>query len=250
MPKSLKTILSIGLSIAVAAALVVVVWQSPSREHTFIEVLRILISWPVAILVIAFAAGAVFRSEISRLLERLGSLQFPGGKAEFQQQAVGPEPTSGQQTKTEPSANLITPEQKQDLDKRLEDVQRKAADEKKNLSVLYLELLARKQAEANHWFFEHLSVFLVPSTQSVLRWFTQPLLGIPLARQSYHQTWSRYISDSTQRETILSVLLQYRLLQEAPLGLLSITPLGQQFLAHMSAKLPKPPGPPPGSTHF
>lgn len=72
-------IIALGISISLCYS----IYISPNRGETFLEALKILISWPFAVLLLGFSFGFVFKKEISRFLNNIWSIRFPGG-AEIQ----------------------------------------------------------------------------------------------------------------------------------------------------------------------
>jgi hypothetical protein len=88
------------------------------------------------------------------------------------------------------------------------------------------EIAEQQHRLARLWFYRYLSVFLVPMTQSVLRWFAQ---SGGVTQQVYDEAWKAIIPDNQQRAFTLSVLLRNDLVVDSG-GLIRVTDHGHRFL--------------------
>jgi hypothetical protein len=46
---------------------------------TWIELLKVFVSWPLVILILGLAFGFTFRAEIAQFLRNIGTIKLPGG---------------------------------------------------------------------------------------------------------------------------------------------------------------------------
>jgi hypothetical protein len=108
--------------------------------------------------------------------------------------------------------------------------------EKGELFKVATDLLLEKQGEVVYWWFEYLSLFLVPHTQLVLKWFSTQ--AIPPTKAFYDEFWKPIISDTKERETIMMVLLYHKLILQEGVTL-KISDTGRQFLTFLELKKSK-----------
>lgn len=259
------------LTISLTIVLCIVIWQSPARGQAFIDILRILISWPLAVGILIFVFVKKFPDQIGRLLDRIKSL--PGGTelSPMQQPELTKvdEEMAGEGIKEEGkemtelldqmreleeeikmaeterqaildySSELVTEleTEKTEQGKRVQDLEeelKKVTNERDEIRNLSTQIIDSCERSADFWKFEYLSLFLVPNTQRVLKWFRDiPEFGIGIS--SFHNLWKPFILDENQRNVILEILLYFDLLKVEG-GYYKITETGKQFLAHMDLK--------------
>lgn len=235
----MRRVLAAGVLIicmAIGVSLVVAVWQNPSHGQVLVEVLQILVSWPMAIGLLGFSAGVAFRSELSGFLKRLGTIRLPGG-TEISSAPLQPEPESESPIQKAGNTITLTRDQADAIRGVVQELYDKVQCSERELQAVRnaaFSLLEKKELEAAYWKFEFLSVFLVPATQLVLRWFASHPRG-SVTKEYYDGFWKVFITDSNQRDTILSVLLFYGLLMQED-HTLRISDVGMQFLAFLDAK--------------
>jgi hypothetical protein len=225
------------IALGVAIGLVVAVAESPARGNKFLEALRIVISWPFVAGVVAFAFGITFKRELSQFIHNIGFIRFPGG-AEIHTSQAPPETSKAApsgSTAGGPGALTLTPEDQEILRKHIEGLTKQMTDahqEKDQILDSAIQIISEKQKEVVYWWFQYLSLFFVPATKVVLHWFgAQP---IPLTKEFYEEAWKPIITDPTQRETILMVLLHHHLVEQKGM-LLEITQAGRDFVAFLDA---------------
>ncbi|MHB1131669.1 MAG: hypothetical protein ACYC4L_04705 [Chloroflexota bacterium] len=203
-----------------------------------LKVIEKVADWPFVLLVLGFCAGLVYREQIGRLIDRVISLEGPGGwKAQTSQPSNSPAPPTlspnpadlapagGTKTLTAPaSVNLVTGEQVKVEEGKTPSV---AATTEEDADLLRKALSDRDQA-VWYWYFRYLSVFLVPLTQAVLRWFS--IWTLPIPEADYHNWFAKSVPDHLQRQIMIDVLLQNGLLHKSDEGFV-ITDTGRRFLA-------------------
>ena len=210
---------------------------------TALDLLRIFISWPFMVFVLLCAFGYTFRSEIRQLLGNVVSIKLPGGAeiltlqpppatSETKEKEASPEPG--------PSVLTLTADQQVVIRAHIEDLTKQistVAEEKEAILKRAVELISEKQREVRYWWFMFLSLFLVPTTKNVLRWFAAQT--IPPTKVYYDEVWKVIVLDAKQREVILMVLLHYSLV-EFEGQTLEVSQIGRDFLAFLVAsEIPK-----------
>lgn len=206
------------LAAGFSSALVIAVWQQPDRGAAFIEVFKALISWPFVVGVLGFTFGVTFRREVATFIKNIGSIRFPGGEIRAQQP---PTDEKGAKKLT------LTPQQVETVENYIKTLQNEATG-------------ATQQQEevlktAAHWWCQYLSLFLVPTTKTILNWLAgQKVAPTP---GSYHESWKSLIPDAAERKTILSVLLNYGLVEQET-GVLRVTAPGLFFLKFLQGDRP------------
>lgn len=235
-------VVSVILASGVAATVVVAVVQSPSEGERFLKALDIVISWPLAVLVLGLAFGVTFRNELSQFIRNIGLIRFPGG-TEIHSSQQAPETTEASTSRTPTSTGrekvTLTAEQQTLLRTYMENLTKQASDaqeEKKQILDTVIKVVSEKQKEVVYWWFQYLSLFFVPATKLVLQWFSSQT--VPPTKDFYEEFWKGAIPDPKERETILMVLLHHQLLQPKP-AVIEITQAGRDFLSFLtSGRLP------------
>lgn len=200
---------------------------------TLIEVLRIFVSWPFVILLLGSGFGYAFRSEIAQFLCNIASIKLPGG-AEIRISQLPPPSSETPEVKPpsgpEPHVLTLSEEQQQAIKGHIESLAKEATDakqEKEKLLETASNLLIENNRTIRYWWFMYLSLFLVPTTKIVLRWFA---VQIPSPTKDYYsEVWKTVVADPKQREVILMVLLHHGLV-ETKGHLLQVTQNGRDFL--------------------
>jgi hypothetical protein len=147
-------------------------WQQFS-----LELVRILVSWPVAAVLIAF----LFQSQIRGLIARVSSVRMPGMQIQAPQMPERSTPAAPPNPPPPPlpAGLVLTPAQQQQ----------------------YVQLLQAERAAARLWEYRYLNRFLARSTQVVLDW----LIGLQQATtiNAFEAYWMPVITDADQRRTSL-----------------------------------------------
>ena len=158
-------------------------WIEPT-----LEVLRIVVSWPVAAVVIAF----LFRNAIRSLLNRIRVLSVPGVQLQTRQLPEGAAP--GEREIKPPAPQLpeglaLSPEQQ----------------------AILRQAFQAERAAARLWEYRYLNYFLARSTQTVLDWLVN--LGQATTYDAYDAYWLAFITDANQRRIIIDVLQAHHLIE-------------------------------------
>jgi hypothetical protein len=228
-------IVASGISIT----LIVVVIQSPTRGSMFFDVLKLIISWPFVAGALSLTFGIAFRYEISQFIQNIGLIRFPGGEIRTTQASTPKDELAA------PPAITLTEDDQKIIREHIESLTKKAADaeQEKEQILNYLidtltqknQELADKHKQVIYWWFQYLSLFLVPITQTVLQWFSS--LQIAPTKEYYNEAWKAVVTDANQREIMLMVLLHHGLL-EANGPVLQVSQAGKDFLAFLRGEGP------------
>ena len=99
----------------------------------------------------------------------------------------------------------------------------------KSIIVEYaIKMIGEKDREKKYWWFMYLSLFLVPNTKLVLRWFATQ--ATPPTKEYYSEFWKAIVAESKLREVMLMVLIHHGLVvSEGPV--LKVSQNGRDFLA-------------------
>jgi len=185
--------------------------------ENFLKFLQIILSWPVAVLVIFVLFFFKFKSAIETFLRNIKCIKTPWG-AEIQSQS------GSEETKTE--GRLVSPEEEQNLQTEI----------KKLLNESHLNLQQKEQLRtelkrvydaAFAWKFSYLNLFYVYKTKQVL-------LSVAhlqtFSKEFYHNGWKTLIQDEAERNTILDVLASNGMLSTIDGVHYKVTDQGYRFL--------------------
>ena len=231
----------LGLGILVMAAgglflvvLPILAWRGELPFHDALDVFRLLLSWPVAIATVGVYFITRFHSAIDVLLRHVGSMRLPGGvDIQIQQ----PEVTAAPASRPPDGTITLSPLQQTELQRFIEELDQRAQlseATKEGVEQRYNEALI----EAVSWRWCFLDQFLVPMTKQVLRWFADNV-GRPVSRSQFHSLWSPVIKDPAQRDTVLDVLVEHRLVDSQGIDL-SLSTEGYNFLVWSGLVPPAP----------
>jgi ABC-type sugar transport system permease subunit len=233
------------VSVGIAGALVIAALKNLEPRSGFFEILRTVISWPFVVGVLGLAFGVTFQREISQFIQNIGLIRFPGGEIRATQTPEGKVTTSP--VTEEGSITLLKEDQvrvAEVINKLVDDMcqatseREKTREEKEEMEKvvdLVISRLADKHREAVHWWFQYLSLFLVPITKTVLQWFA--LQEVAPTKEYYNQVWRAAIPDDNQREIIFMVLSHHRLI-EAEGAVYKVSQAGNDFLDFLRGKGP------------
>jgi hypothetical protein len=144
--KAVIWLLGIFAVVGFVGGSVALIATSDKPEQTYVDLLDIVVSWPLALLVLGCLAIALLREPLARYIERAGETKLEAGLAKL---SVSPLPPSDT-PKAEPPTEI-------------------AEEELKEQGVG--DLAAYWHGQAITWFFEYLHARLPPISQSVLQWF-------------------------------------------------------------------------------
>jgi len=202
-------VLTLGISLIAAVA------TSPARGTTFLEAMKILVSWPFAVCSLGFAFGIAFKPEIRAFIVNIAEIWLPGGSRITTRQQPTPENNTGNEI-TGPKDLSALPAQK-----TVEEYERLLQDAR--IGIAY-------------WRFQFLNWFLVPRTKEVLKWIGQTG-GVTVG--AYREFWRKVFVSEAESEITSSVLLQNWLIT-LDSGLYKITPIGRDFLGFLEGRFPPP----------
>ncbi len=189
---------------------------------TVVKLFSVVISWPIAITLIALIFFSRFRDSIDLFLQNIRSVHFPGGSVQTQIPASGSE-----EAKKERRGDTIklTPRELEELSRFIGQMQESLNLANKGKEALEQDV-KRWFKEAYRWKFTFLNTFYVPVTKDVLLWFSRLS---PQTRESFHQWWLRIITSAEQRSIILDVLVGYGMMKADGVNY-EITTEGYSFL--------------------
>jgi hypothetical protein len=181
-----------------------------------------VISWPVAITVIALVFLSRFRTSINLFLQNIRALSFPGGNVQMQTPA-----SRGEEREEERKGESIklTQEQTEELSRFIGQMQEGLNLANKEKEALEQDV-KRWFMAAYGWKFTFLNTFYVPITKEVLFWFSRIS---PQSREFFHQVWRGRIPSLEQRSIILDVLVAYDMIKPEGMNY-KITLEGYSFL--------------------
>lgn len=198
--------------------------------NTFIELLKVLLSWPVAVLIICLIFFFKFKDAINAFLKNIKSIKMPYG-AEVQIQTSPDEPKKQ-------GGRFITPEEEEKLAVGIRNLL--AMDQLNQQQKQQLEKDVEKAYNfAKHWKFSYLNLFYVYTTKQVLLWFSQVS---QTTKDIYHSQWQILIPDERQRNIILDVLHNNYMLETLDNFNYKITLHGYEFLQFIGY-IPQKPNP-------
>ena len=199
------------------------------NAQTLGNILSLILSWPVAMIIIALFLLTRHKSSIDIFLQNIRSVNFPGGNVQLQKQSDSASLNMANDangdvklTKDQSSkiAELIKKQQEE-----LHTASRKAEDLRKDILSAYKQSI--------YWKFSYLNIFYVLNTKYVLNWFSR---FSPQTRDSYHQYWQSWIPNIDERETILKVLELNKMLSIED-SIVKITTEGYAFLQFIGVNL-------------
>ena len=177
-----------------------------------LEYFKVFLSMQMVFGAIAITAFALFKSEISSLLNRVASLKW--GSAELsapQPMSTAPSESGSELGKLQepvppslPSGITVSPEDK----KRLE------------------QAMLSERARAHYWEYRYLNHFLVVNTQRVLDWLVS--LQSPATFTTYDALWQLPIPTAEERRNIIRALENHNLVVLHG-DLIEVTPKGKEY---------------------
>ena len=208
--------------------ILIILSRHPQSFEPLVELVGLLISWPIVIAFLAMIILTRFKDAIDYLLRNIRSVSFPGGNV--QTQAVGPSNTDSAGDSTDGTISLTREKQAQ-IREYIENLQQSVATSSAEKTDLQKQFSDARYS-SYMWKFYFLNIFYIPITKQVLLW----LSGNPSqTKQNFHLMWQLHIPDPTQRETILDALIRYGMLQVQDTTL-SVTEEGEYFLRYLGLK--------------
>lgn len=187
-------------------------------DQLALEVLRVIVSWPVAIVVVAF----LFRAELRGLIIRIRSVSVSGMQIQLPQLPEGPAAGAPPNPPPPqlPAGLQLTAAQQQEL----------------------IQVFQAERAAARLWEYRYLNHFLARGTQVVLTW----LVGLQQATtvNAVEAYWIPIIHDPGQRGIIMNVLHTHNLIQIDG-QVIRVTDKGREYAQWRGPLHPPPPVPTP-----
>lgn len=203
-----RTQFIIGIAGALMLAVVLIIVTSSTPDRTAVEVIRILLNWPVVVLVLVLLFLLLFRSQISKFLDNMQMVR--AGTVEIVASQPEPETTEEPPPVEADSEKHPTAEMDEELQQRILQVQRTSL----------------------FWYFRYLSIFLVPRTKSILKMIVD---AGQLPRQTIDIVLGPPIPKA-EKEAILDALTANGLVEEAD-GLLVASPYAVRFQAFLEGRI-------------
>jgi translation initiation factor 2 gamma subunit (eIF-2gamma) len=159
----------------------------------FLEYLKVLLAWPVVVGVGATIGTLWFRTELRALINRVASLEFPGGKIVTQQTKLEEDALVNEVVESVPA--------EADVPSVLDEIHLSAVDQKKIRDVIVAE-----RAAARVWEYRYLNYYFAPATQHVLDW----LIGLNITTDAaYDAYWINRIPQTAERRAIIDALQKH-----------------------------------------
>jgi hypothetical protein len=212
-------------------SLPLIIWKGVLPGDHFIKLVSTFLSWPIAVALICLVFLFRFQSSIQDFLGHIASMKLPGGIEVQREAPILREPSSS----TEDGSRALSLEEIEKIKSTIDDLEQKIqlTDEDRKL---YKEALNRVYIDKTYWKFQYLSLYFVPNTKNVLYWISK--LG-PCNKQQFHRDLATIIPNQSQREIILTVLIENKMITEEN-DELKITNEGYLFLQFIG-KIPFPP---------
>jgi len=184
------------------------------KASMVLEYLKVVLTWPVLITVVALVFIFQFREDLKALILRIAKIKLPGGTELSTPQSTRlasednkPPPQS------EPQAQPVVAGLPNDLTPQQRDVVEKLV--RSHIATAYL------------WEYRYLNYFLARGTQMVLDW----LIGLPYpATYSYYDsTWLPLIPSANERQAIITALQAHHLIHQDTSGLITVNPKGHEY---------------------
>jgi hypothetical protein len=187
-----------------------------------LEYLKVFLSAPVMIALVAIVFFSIFREDLKALFLRIAKIRFPGGTevSTSQSERQEFEATASRESKTLASAtppNLpgnLAPQVRQEIE----------------------NLLVAEQATSRTWEYRYLNYFLVIHTQRTLDWLSR--LPQPVAFSFYDSQWLPIIPSSNERGAVINALQAHHLIQVDAQSI-AVTQKGYEYIQWRGA-VPEP----------
>lgn len=178
-----------------------------------LEYVRVFLSTPVVVGVVATAAILIFKKDIKTLCSRIATIKLPGG---------GELLTSQQSRSTDEESNS-TPPDVTDEQLNLPAELKFTSDQLAVVRNLYFS----ERANAYLWEYRYLNFFLVRATQYVLEWFASSQQ--PISLSLFHNVWTPIVRSAAERDAIINALQSHYLIDVSD-SLVQITPKGREYI--------------------
>lgn len=183
------------------------------KHQIIIEYLKVVLSWPLSIMIIAALVLLNFKDSISVWLENL-KIEYKDATLSSQSQRISFEKDSTEITKD----TILQIEPKKEEVNLPED-----QDEKNGLIVQW-------RANAYLWEYLYLNYYLVHHTHLVLDWFYGLKEGVTFSL--FDTVFKQSIQTPQERASVIKALEEHYLLERSN-NILKITPKGKEYVEYM-----------------
>ncbi len=214
---------------AVIVGLVMVTWTSEHRDQTAVELLRVILSWPVLGFVLALLVLSTFTVQIRAVIVSLVDRPFRSRAGAMELEAGPTQPgTSGGEQPHEPDTDAHNSE----LDALRK--QRQLTQSQRDELLRYTQEL---RSQVMFWYWEYLTYYLRPHTQAILRWIAgNDSAKLPITTQIFDLV---VLPDTPEeRFAVMSALRGAGLIDMAGTVWVA-TDAARRFLAHVDARHPQ-----------
>jgi hypothetical protein len=167
-----------------------------------LEFLKVLLSWPVATLVLGILAIFNFKVPLSKWIT---NVRLNYGELEISSQQNVQEPTLKEKTTIEQKETFSAP-----------------------IESTTTDSVQQWRANSYLWEYRYLNLFLAHHTQLVLDWLYD--LDKPIAVEIASSVWMGRIPSPKEQEAVLTALLQHYLVQQTANVEIQITPKGKEYV--------------------
>jgi hypothetical protein len=179
-----------------------------------LEYLKVLLSAPVILSLVAILFILLFREDIKALILRIAKIKLPGGtevstpqsnQLAVEEQKPVPQPSVDDQVPVSGLPTDLTQQQRTSIE----------------------QLIRSHIATAYIWEYRYLNYFLARGTQHVLDW----LIGLsqPTTYAHFESVWIPIIPSANERQAIITALQAHHLIQQERSGLIVVTPKGREY---------------------
>ena len=188
-----------------------------------LEYLKVLLSAPVMLALVAIVFLVIFREDLKALFLRIAKIRFPGGTEVSTSQSERQESEAALNQEPKSPANVNPPNLPNDLAPQ-------ARQEIENL-------LLAEQASARTWEYRYLNYFLVLHTQRALDWLSK--LPQPVAFSFYDSQWLPIIPNANERGAVINALQAHHLIQIDSQSI-TVTQKGYEYIQWRGALTDQP----------
>ena len=216
---------AVGLLIGLFIGFLIPRPQSELVWKLLLEYLKVFVSWPVVVLIIALIVIWRFHQPLAEWIKNM-ALRVPGVIE------LGQEKQSSPLKDFEPEVLTAGDVPTDDT-----DLSHESSEEtiKKLQATLDREINIGK-----YWLYNYLSLFFVSNTKRVLAWLNRQT-ATPVTE--YHSNWANTVTSFEERSAILNALVNFYMVNLAE-GSISLRVYGKEFIEWASiSDLPGPSGP-------
>jgi hypothetical protein len=211
-----------------------------------IEVLKLVVSWPVAIVAVAAMLGRLFKDPISKLLERNkeGELSYRGTSFKWKTVNASSVAEKAKAGNLEPTNEADSGQVVQSLRNAAQEEGRlllkmltsseEEIQQKDKLLNQAADLIQMKHAQAVYWWFMYLATTFSDLAKTVLYTFYLAESGLTLTE--FEEKISPVISNDDERRSIVQLLLYYNLIEHTE-AKMKITGTGRDFMTFLMSKI-------------